>query len=114
MPKGKTKPVEKVEVGQKMKRASNTAQISNKVIQQSAAAAGKLLTGTVVSTGTTKTVSIIIERYLVHPLYRKQLRRYTKLLAHDEIGAKKGQRVKVKEVRPVSKRKHWRVLEVIA
>ncbi len=70
--------------------------------------------GRVVSNKMDKTVVVEIERSVIHPLYRKVLRRVTKFKAHDEANAcKVGDRVRMIETRPISKDKHMRVIEVV-
>ena len=69
--------------------------------------------GVVVSTKMTKTVVVAVERLTQHPMYRKTIRRTTRFLAHDEKGAKKGDRVRIVETRPLSARKRWRVEEIL-
>ncbi len=70
--------------------------------------------GRVVSNKMNKTVVVEVERSVVHPIYRKVLRRVTKLKAHDEQNACNiGDRVRMVETRPISKDKHWRVVEVV-
>lgn len=70
--------------------------------------------GSVVSDKMDKTVVVAVERVVRHPFYRKVIRRVTKLKAHDEQNACKiGDRVKVIETRPLSKDKHWRVVEIM-
>ena len=70
--------------------------------------------GNVVSNGADKTVSVSIERVVKHPVYGKYIRRTTKVMAHDEDNAcRLGDRVAIAECRPLSKRKSWRVVEVI-
>ncbi|HMU53678.1 30S ribosomal subunit protein S17 [Nitrospira japonica] len=70
--------------------------------------------GRVVSNKMNKTVVVAVERSVVHPIYRKVLRRITKLKAHDEQNACGiGDRVRMIETRPISKEKHWRVVEVL-
>lgn len=70
--------------------------------------------GRVVSNKMNKTVVVAVERSVVHPIYRKVLRRITKLKAHDEQNAcGVGDRVRMIETRPLSKEKHWRVVEVL-
>ncbi|MCX5725241.1 MAG: 30S ribosomal protein S17 [Nitrospirae bacterium] len=70
--------------------------------------------GRVVSNKMDKTVVVEIERSIIHPLYRKVLRRVTKFKAHDENNACKiGDRVRMIETRPISKDKHMRVIEVV-
>lgn len=68
--------------------------------------------GQVVSDKMDKTVVVKVERRVKHPLYKKVVRRYTKLVAHDAENAYKiGDVVAVVECRPLSKRKAWQVLE---
>lgn len=70
--------------------------------------------GRVLSNKMNKTVVVVVERSVVHPIYRKVLRRVTKMKAHDEQNACKiGDRVRLVETRPISKEKHWRVVEII-
>lgn len=70
--------------------------------------------GRVLSNKMNKTVVVSVERSVTHPLYRKVMRRISKFKAHDEQNVCKiGDRVRMVETRPISKDKHWRVLEVI-
>lgn len=70
--------------------------------------------GRVLSNKMNKTVVVAVERSVIHPIYRKVLRRVTKMKAHDEQNACQiGDRVRLVETRPISKDKHWRVVEVI-
>jgi small subunit ribosomal protein S17 len=70
--------------------------------------------GRVVSNKMNKTVVVAVERSVVHPIYRKVMRRVTKFKAHDEQNAcNVGDRVRMIETRPISKDKHWRVVEVL-
>ena len=74
----------------------------------------KLRTGVVVSDGMDKTVVVEVQRSKAHPLYGKQMRRGSKLHAHDEANeAKVGDTVRLMETRPLSKTKRWRVVEVL-
>ncbi|MCW5699182.1 MAG: 30S ribosomal protein S17 [Rhodospirillales bacterium] len=67
--------------------------------------------GVVVSDLMDKTVVVKVERRVMHPLYKKFVRRTKKYLAHDESNAVKvGDRVRIRECRPLSKRKCWEVL----
>ena len=71
--------------------------------------------GRVVSNKMNKTVTILVERQVKHPLYGKYIRRSTKLHAHDEDNAcNEGDVVRVSECRPLSKTKNWRVVKVVA
>ncbi|MDX2253409.1 MAG: 30S ribosomal protein S17 [Nitrospira sp.] len=70
--------------------------------------------GRVLSNKMNKTVVVAVERSVIHPVYRKVLRRVTKMKAHDEQNVCRiGDRVRLVETRPISKDKHWRVVEVI-
>ncbi|MBM3596077.1 MAG: 30S ribosomal protein S17 [Alphaproteobacteria bacterium] len=72
----------------------------------------RILTGTVVSDKTDKTVTVLVERKVKHPLYGKIIRRSKRYHAHDEDNAyKTGERVRIEETRPISKTKSWRVLD---
>ena len=74
----------------------------------------KTRTGTVVSDGMDKTVVVRIDRQSLHPVYRKTVRRSSKLKVHDEQNdAHVGDRVRVMETKPLSKTKRWRLVEVV-
>ena len=74
----------------------------------------RTLTGRVVSDKMHKTIAVEIERLVKHPTYGKYIRRTTKLLAHDESGtSKEGDVVIIAPCRPMSRRKSWRLLEVV-
>ena len=69
--------------------------------------------GEVVSTKMDKTIVVEVTRRVAHPLYRRIVKRKKKFLAHDETGAAQmGDRVRIVECRPLSKRKCWQ-LEVV-
>lgn len=70
--------------------------------------------GSVVSNKMQKTVVVVVSRSVVHPVYKKVLRRATRLKAHDEQGlCKVGDRVKLLQTRPLSKEKSWRVVQIL-
>lgn len=70
--------------------------------------------GTVIGKKMRKTVSVTVERPVKHPLYKKYLRKRKKFLAHDEYEkCKIGDKVKIVETRPLSKRKKWRVQQIV-
>jgi small subunit ribosomal protein S17 len=78
------------------------------------AATIRTLTGTVVSNKMQKTIAVVVERLVKHPQYGKYVRRTTKLLAHDEGNtSKQGDLVTITECRPYSKRKAWRLVQVL-
>jgi small subunit ribosomal protein S17 len=60
-----------------------------------------------------KTVVVQVDRLVKHPIYRRYVRRKKKFMAHDEIGAKVGDKVRIMETRPLSARKRWRVIEIV-
>lgn len=61
-----------------------------------------------------KTISVVIERRVKHPLYKKYVKRSTRVLAHDEENTcQEGDWVLVEECRPISKRKSWRLVKVL-
>jgi small subunit ribosomal protein S17 len=71
----------------------------------------RVLTGTIVSDKTDKTVVVRVERRVKHPLYGKIIKRSKKYHAHDEGNAfKEGEVVRIEETRPISKLKTWTVL----
>ena len=72
----------------------------------------RILIGTVVSDKTDKTVTVLVERKVKHPLYGKIIRRSKKYHAHDEDNSyKAGETVRIEETRPISKTKTWQVIE---
>ena len=71
-------------------------------------------TGRVVSSKADKTVTVLLERQVKHPLYGKYIKRSTKVHAHDEENScGKGDLVQISECRPLSKTKSWRVVEIL-
>lgn len=73
------------------------------------------MTGRVASNKMNKTISVVIQRTVKHPLYEKYLRRSTKVLAHDEKNeCKEGDLVVIESSRPLSKRKAWRLQKVLS
>ena len=70
--------------------------------------------GNVVSNKMQKTVVVVVSRSVVHPIYKKVMRRMTRLKAHDEQGlCKIGDRVRLIQTRPLSKDKSWRVAQIM-
>ena len=71
-------------------------------------------TGRVISNKADKTVTVLLERQVKHPLYGKYIKRSSKICAHDEDNAcQEGDSVRIVECRPLSKRKSWRVVEIM-
>ncbi len=68
----------------------------------------RVLEGTVVSDKMDKTITVLVERRYIHPVYKKYLKRTDKYAAHDENNvAKAGEKVQIIECAPISKRKSW-------
>jgi small subunit ribosomal protein S17 len=74
----------------------------------------KMITGTVVSDAMEKSVTVLVERTVLEPEFKKYVRRRKKFMAHDEKNeCKVGDTVMIRECRPLSKRKCWRVHSII-
>ncbi len=74
----------------------------------------RTLTGKVVSDASDKTVSVLIERRVKHPLYGKIIKKFAKYLAHDENNQYKvGDQVVIAETKPISKSKAWIVQSLV-
>ncbi len=73
--------------------------------------ARRVLQGVVVSDKADKTVVVLVERRVMHPLYKKFIRRSKKYRAHDEENrCKTGDSVRIEECRPISKTKSWKII----
>ena len=89
-----------------MSEEANTAELSRNLRKERI--------GQVVSADMNKSIVVAVERKLKHPMYGKFVRKTTKFMAHDdknEAGA--GDTVRIMETRPISKRKRWRLVEII-
>lgn len=74
----------------------------------------RTLSGRVVSSAMDKTITVLVERRVKHPLYGKFMTRSTKVHAHDEANAcGEGDLVRVEQCRPISKTKAWRLIEIV-
>ena len=72
------------------------------------------LVGKVVSDKNDKTITVLVETYKTDPLYKKRVKYSKKFTAHDEKNeAKKGDTVRIAETRPLSKTKHFRLVEIV-
>jgi small subunit ribosomal protein S17 len=70
--------------------------------------------GLVISDKMDKTITVAIERQVKHPMYGKFIKQTTKLMAHDEANdAGAGDTVRIMEMRPMSKHKRWRLVEIV-
>jgi len=73
------------------------------------------ISGVVISNKMDKTVTVLVERLEKHALYKKYIRKSTKLHAHDESNeCNEGDTVQIEECRPLSKSKSWRVINVVS
>lgn len=73
----------------------------------------KIFIGKVISRKMDKTATVLVERVVVHPIYKKRFRRTRKYLVHDEIGANVGDKVKFVAGKPISRLKRWKIVDVI-
>lgn len=74
----------------------------------------RAIPGVVTSAKRDKTITVLVERKVRHPLYRKYVRRTTKLHAHDEQNScQENDKVMIRECRPVSKTKCWQLVEIV-
>ena len=80
-------------------------------VSTGAKAGGRTFRGTVVAVKMQDTCTVAVERYVKHPKYKKYIRRTKKFLVHDAGNtAVTGQKVEIKETRPISKRKSFRII----
>ena len=105
------KPKKAAKAAPKAKAAANTDEPAATVVQKVSKRAEKI--GIVSSDKMTKTVTVRVDRLVKHPIYRKYVKKRKKFMAHDEMGAKIGDKVKIVETRPLSARKRWRVVEIL-
>jgi small subunit ribosomal protein S17 len=88
--------------------------MSEQIEEIEAADQQRELLGRVVSDKMDKTVTVMVERRVKHPLYKKYIRRSSKLHAHDETNdCREGDTVTIEQCRPLSKSKNWRVTNVV-
>ncbi|MDZ7344044.1 MAG: 30S ribosomal protein S17 [candidate division KSB1 bacterium] len=74
----------------------------------------RVKTGVVVSNKMNKTVVVSVERRVKHPLYGKYIKKTSKFMVHDENNdAKEGDKVLIMETRPLSRRKRWRLVQIL-
>ena len=74
----------------------------------------RTVTGQVISDKMNKTITVLVERKVPHPVYGKDVRRSTKIHAHDEKNeCKQGDKVMIEECRPIAKTKAWRLVKVV-
>jgi small subunit ribosomal protein S17 len=71
------------------------------------------MVGIVTSDKMQKTVVVTVERLMRHPKYERVVKRRSKFMAHDELGARIGDKVRIMETRPLSRCKRWRVVEIL-
>jgi small subunit ribosomal protein S17 len=106
------------ETTRKARKKADTGTETNPLVApaaETAAGSGHRNTqiGTVVKAKMAKTVVVAVERLVQHAVYRKTIKRTSTFMAHDEKGAKQGDRVRIVETRPLSRNKRWRVEEIL-
>jgi small subunit ribosomal protein S17 len=91
-------------------------EIENAAEAEPAAGRGKRneKVGVVASDKMEKTVVVRVDRLVKHPKYKRYVRRTSKFMAHDDLGASAGDKVRIIESRPLSARKRWRVAEILS
>ena len=82
-------------------------------IKKKMAQTNQIMMGRVVSTKTAKTVTVLVERKKMHPLYGKAFRRSKRYLVDDQTGVKLGDLVEIVKSRPLSKNKHWAIVKTV-
>ena len=94
---------------------TNVNETSNKTkLEEKRRGKRKLRVGKVVSTKMQKSISVMIEKTVKHPIYKKYYKKTSKFMAHDEKNeCKVGDVVKIMETKPYSKNKRWRLVEVL-
>lgn len=94
-----------------MSEETNTMQSQNATAKKNG---GRVLRGTVVASKMQDTCTVAVERYVKHPKYKKYLRRTKKYLVHDAGNTVEvGQKVEIKEVAPISKRKRFALVSQV-
>lgn len=73
----------------------------------------KQIVGVVTSAKMTKTCVVLVERFKIHPVYKKRIRLKKKYHVHNEVGAKEGDQVKISPCRPISKTKKWKIVGIV-
>lgn len=85
---------------------------TEKITTEKTISNGRVLSGTVVKTKMQDTITVAVERYVMHPKYKKFMRRTKKFLVDDKGNtAKEGDKVEIRETRPLSKRKHFELVK---
>ena len=113
-PEPGTQPGQAAQAEQPVQQPEQAAQAGQVAAAAEELRGARTLTGRVVSNKMQKTIAVEIERLVRHPTYGKYIRRTTRLLAHDENGASgEGDLVVITPCRPLSRRKSWRLLEVV-
>ena len=82
-------------------------------MEQGASARRQERVGVVTTAKMQKTVVVSVARLVRHGFYKKTIRRTSTFMAHDELGARAGDRVRIVETRPLSRSKRWRVAEIL-
>src|SRR6266478_5891902 len=97
-------PAAEVKTGGDGKNAPSSARARGNRVQK---------VGIVSSDKMQKTVVVRVDRLVLHPKYRRYVRRTSKFMAHDDLGSTTGDRVRIVETRPLSAHKRWRVVEIV-
>lgn len=110
MPKEKVSPRAKLaKSGKKQVVAKTKPEVKEKVETRG----HQVLRGRVLSAKLAKTVTVLVERKKIHPLYGKSYKRSKKYLVHDDLGVVAGDVVEIVQIRPISKNKHFAISRVV-
>lgn len=94
--------------------AEDKKQVTQEAEAQDAGIHKKSRIGVVVSNKMDKSITVLVERRLRHPIYGKFVKKSNKLMAHDENNdCNEGDKVRIEETRPLSKRKRFRLVEIL-
>lgn len=74
----------------------------------------KIFTGKVIHTKAEKTARVDVTRTVAHPVYEKRMKKTKIYLVHDELGSKEGDIVKFIACKPISKKKKWKIVEIVS
>lgn len=95
-------------------KKNNKKVLNNETMAQTERAQRRQRTGQVVSDRMDKTITVAVDRQIKHPIYGKFIKKTTKYMAHDEDNdANIGDVVQIMSTRPLSKRKTWRLVEIL-
>lgn len=97
----------------KIAKGLQSTDYSEKAVVSSQSAVSHALKGLVVAAKLSQTVTVLVERSKMHPLYHKAIKQSKRYLVHDTVGVKEGDLVEIVQIKPISKHKTFKVLKVV-